>query len=101
MLLDLIRDAFLVNLILLDTAGVGQPRCIKDANLEKMLCVLTTFIRAITYYYSVFARKFVNVGRVSLALVVRTTSLVGVVKVIEFVVINVFAVKHIGDELQE
>jgi len=54
-----------------------------------------------TYHYSVLAYKFVKAGRVSLALVVRTTLLAGVVKGVEIVVIDVVATKGIGDEFQE
>jgi len=54
-----VRDTLLVELIMLNTAGVGQPRCIEDANLGKMLRILTTFINTSTYHYSVLARKFV------------------------------------------
>ena len=97
-LLDFIRDTFLVDFILLNTSGVGQPRCIKNANLGKRLYTVTMFTSAITYYYAVFARKFVKSRGVGLALVVGTTSLVGLVKGIGVVVIDVFAVKNIGDE---
>ena len=54
-----------------------------------------------TYHYSVLAYKVVKAGRVSLALVVRTTLLAGVVKGVEIVVIDVVATKGIGDEFQE
>ena len=47
------------------------------------------------------ARELVKVGRVSLALVVRTMLLVGVVEGVEVVVVDVIAVKDIGDELEE
>ena len=42
-LLDMIHNALLMELILLNTAGVAQPWCVKDANLEKLLCTFTTF----------------------------------------------------------
>ena len=51
-----------------------------------------------TYHYIVLAFKLVQAGRVGLALVARATSHVCVVKSIKGVVINVFAVKDIGDE---
>jgi len=35
MLLDLSRNALLVELVLLKTTGVGQPRRVEDANLER------------------------------------------------------------------
>ena len=61
----------------------------------------TTFKTPDTYHYAVLAFKLVQAGRVSLALVARATSLVCVVKSIEVVVIDVFAVKDIGDEFQD
>ena len=54
-----------------------------------------------TYHYAIFAFKLVRAGRVGLALVARTTSLVCVVKGIEVVVIDAFAVKDIGDEFRD
>ena len=79
MLLELIRDTFLVNLILLDTASIDQPRCIEDADLDNRVSTLIMLTNVITYYYAVLTRKFVKAGRVGLALVATTTSLVCVV----------------------
>jgi hypothetical protein len=42
-LLDLSRNALLVELVLLKTASVGQPRRVEDANLGKRLRILTMF----------------------------------------------------------
>jgi hypothetical protein len=78
--LDLFRNTPLVELVLLKTTSVGQPRCVEDANLRKRLRLPTTFKKPDTYHYAVLARKFVKAGRVGLALVVRTTSLVGVIE---------------------
>jgi len=61
----------------------------------------TTFINACTYHYTVLTRKFVKAGRVCLALVVRTTLLVGMVESVEVVVINVVTSKDIGDEFED
>ena len=72
-LLDLCRNAPLVDSILLYRASVGQTRGVEDANLGKMLCVITAFIHSCTYHYAVLARKLVKSGRVGLALVVRAT----------------------------
>ena len=44
MLLDQGRNALLMELILLKAAGVRQPRSVKDANLGKMLLLLTRHI---------------------------------------------------------
>jgi len=66
-----------------------------------MLCIFTTFIYAYTYHYAVLARKFVKSGGVGPALGVGTTSLVGIVKNVEVVVVNVVASKDIGDEFQD
>ena len=54
-----------------------------------------------TYYYAVFALELIKAGRVGLALIIRTTLLVGVVEDFGLVVINVFAVKNIGDKFQD
>jgi len=51
-----------------------------------------------THHYAILARKLVKEGRVRLALVVRTTSLVGMVEDVEVIVTNVVAGKNIGDE---
>ena len=59
MLLYQIRDALLVELVMLNTASIGQPRCIEDANLGKMLRIRTTSITTSTYHYSVLACEFV------------------------------------------
>jgi len=40
-LFDLSRNAFLVELVLLKTASVGQPRCVKNADLGKWLCIVS------------------------------------------------------------
>jgi len=54
-----------------------------------------------THHCAILARKLVKADRVSLAVVVRTTWLVGMVEDIEVVVINVVASKDIGDEFQD
>ena len=82
-------DTLLVELILLNTASIGQPWCIEDANLGKMLRIYITFINTSTFHYTILDCEFVDVGRVGLALVVRTTLLVAVVKGVEVVVIDV------------
>ena len=101
MILDLSLNALLVELVLLNSASVSQTRCGEDANLGKMLYIPTTFIYAYTYHYAVLARKFVKSGGVGLALVVGTTSLVGIVEDVKVVVVNVVASKDIGDEFQD
>jgi len=101
MLLDLSHNALLKEFILLSTASVGQPRCVGDANLGKRLRLLTTFKTTSTYHYTVLACKFVRVGRVGLALVVRTMLFVGVVEGVEVVVVDIIAMKDIGDEFVE
>ena len=50
------------------------------------------------YQYTVLTCKFVNMGRVGLALAVGTTLFVGVVEDSQVIGINVFAEKDIGDE---
>ena len=77
--LDLSCNTFPVECILLKTAGVGEPRCVENTNLGETISLQTTFDIPDTHHYSVLARKLVKVSRVGLALVVETTSLVGVV----------------------
>ena len=101
MLLDMIHNTLLVELVVLNTASIGQPRCIKDANLGKRLHILTTLINASNHHYATLACELVKAGCVGLALVVRATLLVGVVKDVEVVVINIVTLKNIGDEFQE
>ena len=59
-LLDMIRNALLIGPVMLNTASIGQPRCIDDANLEKRLHVLTTFINSSTYHYAILACELVT-----------------------------------------
>ena len=59
-----------------------------------------TSTNAGAYHYSILATKFVQAGRVGLALVVRTSSLIGVVEDAEVVMTNAIACKDIGDEFQ-
>jgi len=101
MLLDLSCNTLLVELIVLKAVRVGQARCVEDTNLGKRLGIFTAFRHAGTYHYPVLARKFVKMGRVGLALVVRTMLFVRVVEGVEVVVVDVIAVKGIGDELEE
>ena len=58
MLLDLSRNALLVELVLLKTTGVGQPRRVEDANLGRRLCLVIRNTSA--YRYAVVAPKFVK-----------------------------------------
>jgi len=74
---------------------------IEDANLGKRLGILTTLINASAYRYAVLAHEFVKADRVGLALVVRTTLLVGAVENVKVVVINAIAGKDIGNEFQD
>jgi len=100
-LLDLCLNTFLVEVVLIKRPSVSQPGCIEDANLREMLFILTTSVDAYTYYHTVLARKFVKSGGVGLALAVGTTSLVGIVKNVKVVVVNVVASKDISDEFQD
>ena len=93
------HNTLLVDIVLLDTTGIGQPRRVEDANLLKRLHILSG--NAGTYYYAVLALKFVKVSRVGLTLITRTTVLIGIVEGVKVTVIDVFACKDIGDELQK
>ena len=101
MILNLCLNTLFVELVLLKVARVSQTGCVEDANLGKMLFILTTFMNAYTYRYTILARKLVKPGRVGLALFVGTTLLVGIVENVEGVVINDVASKDIGDEFQD
>ena len=54
-----------------------------------------------TSYYTGVVCKVASVGRVSVVLVVRTTSPIGLAKDVEVVVIRVVAVEHIANGVQE
>ena len=100
-LLDLTRNT-LVELVLLDTASVGKPRRVENANLGRKLGILvTTLNTARTYHPAVFAREFVKADQGSPTGVVRATLLVGMVEDVKVVVINIIPGEDIGDELQE
>ena len=96
--LDLSGNTLLVQLVLLDTVSISQTRGVDNTDLEKRLGILITFKNTRTYRHAIVAPKFVKAGRVGLALVVRTTSFVGIVENIEVIMINVVARKDIGDE---
>jgi len=95
--LDLGDNALLVELVLLDTLSIGQPRGVEYTDLGKRLHILITFTNVGTYRHAIVARKFVKAGRVGLALVVRTTSLVGTVEYVEVIIIDVVSNEDIGD----
>ena len=99
MIQNLGRNALLVELVFLTTAGIGQPRRVEDANLGKRLPILITFTNVGTYRDAIVAREFVKAGRVGLALVVR--SLIGMVEYAEVVIINVISNEDIGDEFYD
>jgi len=97
-LLDLSRNTILVALVLVNTASVGQSRCVEDADLGKGLRILITFRIVGTYHYIALARKFVKAGRVGLTLIIRAGLLVGAVEDFKVIVVYFFAVENIGDE---
>ena len=97
MLLDLGRNTLLVELVLLKATSIGQPRRVKDANLGKRLAIITMPTDSGAYHDAILARKFVNAGGVGLALVGRTTLLVGTVENVEVVTSSVIPGKNIGN----
>jgi len=99
-ILNLGRNA-LLELVFLTTAGIRQPRRVEDANLGKRLQIFITYTNVGTYRHAIVAREFVKAGRVGLALVLRTTSLVGTVEYVEVVNINVISNQDIGDEFHD
>ena len=101
MFLDLTLDTSCLGFALRKVARVGVPGCVDDADLGKRSRLLVVLTTVITYHYAVLACTFVDVSRVGLALVGRTTLLVGGVKDVEVVVVNVVTSKDIGDEFQE
>jgi len=54
-----------------------------------------------TYCYPVLALKLVKASRLGLALIIRTTLLIGVVEDVRITVIDAFAGKDIGNEFQD
>ena len=96
MFLDLGRNTFLVELVLLKATSVGQSWGIEDANLEKRLCKFTMLTNSGTYRYAVLARKFVNARGIGLTLVGRTALLVGMVKNIKVIMTSVISSQNIG-----
>ena len=85
-----------LELVLLETARIGEPRRVEDANLGKRLCTLTMFTNVGAYHYAVLAFKFVYVGGVRLALA-RAALLVGTVENVKVVIITVIAGKDNGN----
>ena len=61
---------------------------------------LSMFKSARTYHYAIVACKFVQMGRIGLPLIVRSTLLIGVAKDVEVVVIKAITGEDIGNELQ-
>src|SRR6266853_1176455 len=91
MLLDLSCNSPPLECVLLRITSVGQPWCVKDANLGKMLPLSTTFKTPDTYHYAVLAFKLVQAGRVGLTLVEDA----------EVVMLTPVGVKDIGQEFQD
>ena len=101
MILDLNRNILPVELILLNTASIGQSRCVQDANLAKSSGVFSAMQNAGAHQYTIAALKLIKLGRVGLTLTGRTTLFVGVVKGLEVIVIYVLAAKNIGHEFDD
>ena len=97
MLIDLGRNTFLVELVLLKATGVGQSRGVEDTNLGKWLCAITMLTNSGAYHHAVLAREFVKAGGVGLALVGGTTLLVGMVENVKVIMSSVIHGKNIGD----
>ena len=100
-LLDLGLDTFCLEPVFQKPGSVGEPRRVDDADLGRRLRTLVMLTMASTYHYTVLACTFINASRVGRSLISRSTLLVGGVKDIEIVVVNVVAGKDIGDEFQE
>ncbi len=63
MALDLSRNALPLECVLLKMASVGEPRCVENATLGKMVSLRTAFEIPDTHHRAVLARKFVNPSR--------------------------------------
>jgi len=100
-ILDLSRNILPMELVLLNTASIGQPRRVEDANLVTGLGQFPTLKAAGTHPYIIAAPEVIELGRVGLTLTRRTTSFVGLVKGVEVIIIDVVAAKDIGDEFQD
>ena len=99
MVLNLGRDARLVELVLMNTACIGQSRRVEDANLREKLHLFIISTDTCTHHYAIIACKFVNTGRVGLTLAARTSLLVFLVEDVEVVAAKGFTDKDVGDEL--
>ena len=60
-----------------------------------------TLKNAVIHQYVIVARNLVKSGRLCPTLIAKITSLVGIVKSSEVIVVNVFARKNIGDEFED
>jgi len=96
-LLIRIATLLLLELVLLKTTLVGEPRRVDDKNLEKRSRTLTTFTNASTYVTTPFFLISSYGCQVSLALVVGTTLVIGMVENAKVVVISVVADKDVSD----
>ena len=65
--------------ILLTMTGIGETRCVEDAELQERSRMANMFTNAGTYHDTVPARDFVKARRVGLAMVVMATMLIGAV----------------------
>jgi hypothetical protein len=90
-----------VALVLLSTASIGQSRGVEDANLGKWSLIPATFINPGTYHYTILAGKFVKMGGVGLALIIRTGLFVGGVEGFKVIATHFIAGENVSDEFQE
>ena len=98
-LFNISYDTLLVDLVLLNTTNVGQPRCVEDTDLRKKLWPPHCAKNPRSYQYPIGARNFVKVGRPNL--LISTSSFWYAVENIEVVMIDVVAKKDIGNQFQE
>ena len=97
MVLNLGCNTLLVELVLMNTASIGQSRRVEDSNLREKSHLFIISI-ACTYHYTIITCQFVNTGRVSLTLAARTSLLVLLIEDVEVVATKGVTDEDIGDE---
>jgi hypothetical protein len=95
MLLNVCGNILLVELVLLKTASIRESRRVENANLRKKSRGPIIVKNNGTHRVAALTCKFVEMGRVGLAMTARTTLLIAVVEDFEVVIINIFPEKDV------
>ena len=98
MVLNFGRNARLVELVLTNTASIGQSGRVEDANLRERSHLFIILTDTCTYHYTIITCQFINTGRVGLTLAARTSLLVLLIEHVKVVSTKGFTDEDIGDE---